>query len=115
MVVSGDIERPIIVEIRARRSRHGGASVSVIEHAEPMVEPAEPVAEQAQAARPMTESVTRPLAKLMTAIAPEKRVESGVPAANTDASRDAGHEKTQKKSDSLLTKFFGSSTHERQQ
>ncbi len=116
MVVSGDIERPIIVEIRARKSRHGGASVSVIEHAEPVVEPAEPAAEQAPAARQMTESVTRPLVKLMTAIAPEKRVDSGVPAASTDAGRDASHEKTQKKkTDSLLTKFFGSSTHERQQ
>ena len=29
MVVSGDIERPIIVEIRVRKSRHGGESVSV--------------------------------------------------------------------------------------
>ncbi|KAF5411453.1 MAG: ATP-binding protein [Euryarchaeota archaeon] len=116
MVVSGDIERPIIVEIRARRSRHGGASVSVIEHAEPMVEPAEPVAEPVPVARQMTESVTRPLAKLMTAIAPEKRVESGVPVASTDDGTDAGHETTQKKKpDSLLTKFFGSSTHERQQ
>jgi len=34
MVVSGDIERPIIVEIRARKSRHGGGSVSVTEPGE---------------------------------------------------------------------------------
>ncbi len=31
MIVSGDIERPIVVEIRARKSRHGGKSASVIE------------------------------------------------------------------------------------
>lgn len=31
MVVSGDIERPIIVEIRARKSKHGGRSAPVIE------------------------------------------------------------------------------------
>ncbi|MCD6146053.1 MAG: ATP-binding protein [Methanosarcinales archaeon] len=44
LVVSGDIERPIVVEIRARKSRHGGGSVSVIEHEprsvhEPFVKP----------------------------------------------------------------------------
>ena len=43
MIVSGDIERPIVVEIRARKSRHGGKSVSVIER--------EPLREERQAER----------------------------------------------------------------
>jgi DNA helicase HerA-like ATPase len=84
MIVSGDIERPIVVEIRARKSRHGGKSVSVIER--------KPLSEEQRAGRERN-----PL------FAPEKRgkVEEKVSATEQNPFE-------RKKTSGLFAKVFGS-------
>jgi hypothetical protein len=82
--LSGDIERPIVVEIRARKSRHGGKSASVIER--------EPRREEQRAGRER-----EPL------FAPEKRgeVEEQVSATELEPLE-------RKKTSGLFAKVFGS-------
>jgi len=84
MIVSGDIERPIVVEIRARKSRHGGKSASVIER--------KPLREEQQVGRER-----EPL------FAPEKRedAEERVPPTEQEPLE-------RKKTSGLFAKVFGS-------
>ncbi len=90
MVVSGDIERPIIVEIRVRKSRHGGESVSVTGRGVPEVR--EPLfapdrREESEMAEMMEEPEAPPVFEV-------KRREQTAP--------------EKKKSGSLFAKVFGS-------
>jgi len=79
MLVSNEIERPVTVNIRPRRSRHGGVSTEIISK------------ERAKAATP--------------AEAPEKRSRSRAPEA--PEKERPGQSKKSRSSGGLLKKVFG--------
>ncbi len=80
MLVSNEIERPVLVDIRIRKSKHGGESVNVLKAARTVSPPppAEMLAEKHEASRPAP--VRRPMPELQTsASVPEPEIMMDVP------------------------------------
>jgi DNA helicase HerA-like ATPase len=80
MLVSNEIERPVLVDIRIRKSKHGGESVNVLKAARTATPPppAEMLAEKNEISRPSP--VRRPMPELQSsASVAEPEIMAGMP------------------------------------
>ena len=104
MVVSGDIERPIIVEIRVRKSRHGGESVSVTGRGVPEVRDPLFAPESGEESEPVE------MVEMVEMVETIQEPEVKVPRVSEVEQKEQKEQNTpeKKKSGSLFAKVFGS-------
>ncbi len=102
MIVSTYIERPILVDIRTRKSKHGGASVPVVKT---------PEVEMKKETAPSQSTALLPSVSILKKILPAKSIES--PKEHKEKKKEQPEEEAQqkprvKREMSIYTKMFGS-------